>query len=348
MSQAPSCGLIDLAAPIPVSKRTQVLVLGSQHLRRIDTLDRATLERLLDVLEEWRPAAIGVEVLPPRVIAAMQTRPAYDPALEAFAAEQLAAGELARDRLGIPWSEAIRAADSLYLELEAAPADRRPAVRRELVPVLLAAYDLDNAALQWGYAHEHGDSATLPDTLRALLESRLEAPTETAAIGLTLARRLGLARVHPIDDHLETDLFLDIAEDLASQLEGSEVYRELVGSGALERSENELRLAHESGDLLPFYRAINAPDALAWNVDLEWRFFFRTGLPSGLDRYRVALWEVRNLAMASHVRRMTAPLPGKRALVIVGASHKPFLDAFLSCGMDLEIVYLHEIIELQP
>jgi hypothetical protein len=347
-SQAPSCGLVDLEAPIPISERTQILVLGSQHLRRIDTLDRATLDRLLDALEEWRPAAIGVEVLPPRVIATMETRPVYDPALEAFAAEQLVAGRLARDRLGIPWSEAMRAADSLYVELEAAPAGRRPGVRRQLVWVLLAAYDLDNAALQWAYADEHGDSAALPDTLRTLLESRLEAPTETAAIGLALARRLGLARVHPIDDHLETDLFLTIADDLASELEGSDAYRELVESGALEKSESELREAHESGDLLPFYLAINAPEALAWDIDLEWKFFFRTGLPSGLDRYRVALWEVRNLAMASHVRRMTAPLPGKRALVIVGASHKPFLDANLSCGMDLEIVHLREVVERQP
>ena len=45
---------------------------------------------------------------------------------------------------------------------------------------------------------------------------------------------------------------------------------------------------------------------------------------------------------------MTAPLPGGRALVIVGASHKPFLDAQLSCGMDVEIVHLDEIVDGQP
>jgi hypothetical protein len=48
--------------------------------------------------------------------------------------------------------------------------------------------------------------------------------------------------------------------------------------------------------------------------------------------------------MAAHVRRMSAPLHGERALVIVGASHKPFLDAYLSCGMDVEIVHLREIV----
>jgi hypothetical protein len=348
-SQAPACGFVDLGAPIPPSERTRILVLGSQHLRRIDTLDPATLDPLLDALEEWGPTAIGVEVLPPRVIASMEARPVYGPALEAFATEQLTAGRLARDHLGVTWSEAMRAADSLYAELGAAPPDRKPALRRELVPVLLAAYDLDNAALQWAYGvGEHGDqTSALTDTLRTIVESRLEASNETAAIGLALARRLRLPRVHPIDDHTETDLFLAIADDLASQLQGSDVYRELVESGELEKSESELREAHEAGDLLPFYLELNAPETLALDVDLEWKFFFRTDLPSGLDRYRVALWEVRNLAMASHVRRMTAPIPGERALVIVGASHKPFLDANLSCGMDIEIVHLHEVVDRQ-
>jgi hypothetical protein len=341
---------VDLEASIPLSERTQVLVLGSQHLRRIDALNRATLDPLLDALEEWGPAAIGVEVLPPQVIATMEALSAYGPALEAFATEQLAAGRLARDYLGIAWSEAIRVADSLYVELEAAPPERRRAVRQQLVPVLLAAYDFDNAALQWTYSAgaDGRPSLELPDTLRMFLENRLEAPSETSAIGLALARRLGLARVHPIDDHLETDLFLAIADDLSSELQGNDAYRALAESGELEKSEHELREAHAAGDLLPFYLALNAPEALARDVDLEWRFFFRTGLPSGLDRYRVALWEVRNLAMASHVRRMTAPIPGERALVIVGASHKPFLDADLSCGMDLEIVHLQDIVDRQP
>jgi hypothetical protein len=343
-SQTPMCGLAHLEAPIPRSERTQILVLGSQHLRRIDALDRATLEGLLDALEGWGPAAIGVEVLSPQVIATMETRLAYAPALEAFASEQLAAGRLARDHLGIGWSVAMRAADSLHATLEAAPPELRPGLRRQLVPVLVAAYDLDNAALQWAYSADADGGRELPDTLRTFLERRLEAPSETSAIGLELARRLGLARVDPIDDHLETDLFLVIADDLSAELAGSDAYRELVESGELEKSEHELRKAHATGDLLPFYLSLNAPEALARNVDLEWTFFFRTELPSGLDRYRVALWEVRNLAMASHVRRMTAPIPGERALVLVGASHKPFLDAALACGMDLEIVHLQDIV----
>jgi hypothetical protein len=41
-------------------------------------------------------------------------------------------------------------------------------------------------------------------------------------------------------------LFLEIAESLASELETTAAYRELVESGALEESAEALRAAHEA------------------------------------------------------------------------------------------------------
>jgi len=344
--QGPACGSVDPREGIRPEALTQVLVLGTQHLRRIEAFDPATLRSLLDALEAWEPDAIGVETLPPAEISAMEMRSAYGPVLGAFAGEELTAGRLAREHLGIGWEAAFETADSLLGELESASSARRPELRRELVPVLMGAYRLDDAALQWSQLVESGGVSrdALPDSLRMMLEGRLKATNETTAIGIALARRLGLQRVHPIDDHLDKDLFLTIADDLSAELENSAAYRELVASGALEASTEDLVAAHETGDLLSFYLALNDLRALERNLDLEWRFFFRTRLASGLDRYRVALWEVRNLAMAQHIRRMSAPFPGGRLLVLVGASHKPFLDAYLSCGMDVEIIQLADIV----
>ena len=346
-AQGPACGPVDLGAPIAAAERTEVLVLGTQHLRRVEAFDPRTLDTLLDVLEAWRPDAIGVETLPPWQIAAMEARPVYGPVLEAFAGEELAAGRVARAGLGIEGAAALSAADSLIAELDDVSDSRRSEIRAQLVPVLAAAYRLDDATLQWSYLGDADGRAAvaIPDTLRSMLERRLGEANETTAIGLALARRRGLQVLHPIDDHLDKDLFLTIAEELAAELEESAAYRELVESGALETSTKDLLAAHETGDLLPFYLALNDPAEQERNLDLEWRLFFRTRLSSGLDRVRVALWEVRNLAMAEHVRRVTAPVPGGRVLVVVGASHKPFLDAYLSCGMDVEIVQLAEIVE---
>ena len=344
--QGSACGSMILGAEIHSGGKTQVLVLGTQHLRRVEAFDPGTLHSLLDALEAWQPDAIGVESLPPEQIAAMELRSTYGPVLEAFASEQLAAGRWARETLGVGWAVALSTADSLLGELDDLPAAARVELRRELVPVLAGAYRLDDAALQWSYLVESGDAEAdaLRDTLRSILDARMRAGNETASIGIALARRLGLQRVHSINDHLDKDLFLAIAEELTAELGESAAYRELLESGALEDSNMDLLRAHQAGDLLPFYLALNDPAVMERNLELEWQFFFRTRLPSGLDRYRVALWEVRNLAMAQHVRRMTAPHSGGRVLVVVGASHKPFLDAYLSCGMDVEIVQLADIV----
>lgn len=51
----------------------------------------------------------------------------------------------------------------------------------------------------------------------------------------------------------------------------------------------------------------------------------------------VTYWEVRNLRMASNIREAMMP-PGGRMLVVVGASHKFYLEAYLNQMHDVRIV----------
>lgn len=334
-----------LRTPIADAERTRVFVLGTQHLRRIDDLDPATLEPLLEVLEAWAPEAMGIEELPPRVIAAMEDDPAYAPVLERFSGERHRHGRLLQKRLAVSWQRALAEADSL-LQALGREAGNPVALRSDLVLRLVAGYEAESAALHYAMLREREASA-IPDTIRAWLDALLDSPNESVRIGVALAGRLGHDRVHPIDDHLDKDLFLSFAAELSEEIETTGAYRELVESGALEASLDAARRAHDNGDLLPFYRELNAPPSLARDLG-QWELFFRTRLDSGLDRARVALWEVRNLATAAHVRRTTATIPGGRALVVVGASHKPFLDAYLARMMDVEVVEAAEVIGAPP
>ena len=105
----------------------------------------------------------------------------------------------------------------------------------------------------------------------------------------------------------------------------------------------------ESGDLLPYYLFLNSSTEYGMpDVDAQFHLFFRTRLPSGLDRSRSALWELRNLNITGHIRRITALKPGKRTLVIIGAGHKPFLDLYLSQMMDVRVVQLGDIPSRDP
>ncbi len=92
------------------------------------------------------------------------------------------------------------------------------------------------------------------------------------------------------------------------------------------------------GDLFPQYLLLNSPAYAAGDVDAQWGVFLRTRLPSGTDRGRLGLWENRNLKIAARIRAVAARHPGGRILVIYGAAHKPFLEAYLSQTSDIEIV----------
>jgi pheromone shutdown protein TraB len=82
------------------------------------------------------------------------------------------------------------------------------------------------------------------------------------------------------------------------------------------------------------------------DVSKQWHLFFRTELPSKIDRARVALWEARNLNIAGRIRAASAWHPGGRVLVVIGAAHKPFLDLYLAQMMDIQVVQLGDVLPL--
>lgn len=49
-----------------------------------------------------------------------------------------------------------------------------------------------------------------------------------------------------------------------------------------------------------------------------------------LGRGHVTYWEMRNLRVAANIREAVGRWPGSQALVIVGASHKRCLAAYLN------------------
>ena len=52
--------------------------------------------------------------------------------------------------------------------------------------------------------------------------------------------------------------------------------------------------------------------------------------------------------MATVIREATATIPGGRALLIVGAAHKPFVEQYLRTLADVEIVSSAAMLSAQP
>lgn len=322
---------------LPDSLRTEVLVLGTTHLSRYaDRFRPALLDRLIEALEAWDPAAIGVERDPPEVHARIG------------AGEQPGVGRAVQRALGIGLDRAVVTADSLLAATSTAE-NVSAETRLELVRRLVAAHRLPTAVLHWTRLPEELRSgADLPEEARQALEARADGPAnEIYSIGVRLARERGLTRVHPIDDHTSGrvyDLERAVSEEgLRELLIGHPMYdsvRAFIAEGRRRAAD-----AIEAGDLLPFYRWRNRPPTVADDARGQWGIWMALAPETPAAQKRIAHWEVRNLKMVTHIRKMTLHHPGERVLVVVGAGHKAFFEAYLDQMLDVEIVHLDEVLD---
>lgn len=312
------------------AEKTQVLVLGTFHLGKPEQVPM--LESLLRRLRRFAPQHVAVEAIPSAVLQFMLARaPEYDEVLQTFAAERLEMGKRIQQELGL---STVQAEEALRHENPKGA---------WLILLLLATYDLFSAALQWSYLRDT-PGHSVPAEIGAELSRVLSLPSERVSIGVRLARDLGLQRLGQIDDHTDYSTDFQIASQrLEPELEATNVQEHVNQQPVMLKSRRIYQKTYAAGDLLPYYIYLNSPDYSRDVAELEVGTYLRLKLASGLDRTKAAQWELRNLNMAAHIRRVTALCPGERVLVVVGSSHKPFLERHLKPLADLQLVQLRDL-----
>jgi hypothetical protein len=107
------------------------------------------------------------------------------------------------------------------------------------------------------------------------------------------------------------------------------------------------RLHARVGDadgVMALYRAINEPSQARRVFDSDFGAALEEPSPQQFGRGYVAYWETRNLRMAANIREAIGNLPGSRTLVIVGSSHKWYLEAYLNQMHDVRIVPTKQVL----
>ncbi len=312
--------------------KTEVLVLGTAHLSGLpEGTDPALFDTVLDKLAAWKPELIAIEAIGGAQCDYLRAFAfAYEGTAEAYCFD---AGP-ARRALGLDQAGAESAIAGLLAEPRA---ERPPAERRRLAALFLAAGDRTSALVQWLRlpASERHPDAVLTAELAAALSPR-DRLNENVVIGAALAARLGLERVHPVDDH---------TGDRAAGNPGDE-YGEVMRAiwdnqwAAAARAEGEAwqeRFAESATprDALEYYRAMNGPTAAERSVRGDFAAAAADSSPGKIGRRYLAYWETRNLRMVANIREAAGPTPGIRVLAVVGASHKPYYERYL--GMLSEI-----------
>ncbi|MEG3092015.1 DUF5694 domain-containing protein [Sphingomonas sp. PB1R3] len=313
----------------PAGRPNEVLVLGSPHLSSLPASFRPEMvEPLLERLIRWKPTAVASESIAGLQCDAMRhQRERQAEAVEAYCFDPNAAGQAA----GLDVVAANAEADKLLAAWPAAPT---PAQRRRLALVFLAAGEPASAMVQWFRlpAGERRAADGLPPALVKDLQARLTRKSETELVAAQLAARSGLERVWSVDDQSFVGAKIDdkaYGEAIARAWNNPATNARMAEGKRLDAG-----LAQPDG-LLNFYRALNAPTAADLAYRSDWGAALTEPSQQAYGRRYVAYWETRNLRMVANIREVLGRAPGTRLIAIVGASHKPYYEAYLNQMRDV-------------
>jgi Family of unknown function (DUF5694) len=311
--------------------RAQVLVLGTVHLRTMPkSFDPKALDGVLDRLAAFRPEIITVENEPGEECDLALRHPAK------YGADYCDAPEAARKATGLDIPAALAEVDRTLKAWPAQPTPPSPAQRRHLAALFLAAHEPPSAYVQWLRLPEaerrggDGLDAALVEQLRQIGRRN----NESYQIAARLAARLGLERVHAVDNHTGDKIDVADVKAYVKSLEAAWA----SGRAALDELEKREDALKRAPDLLPLYRSVNDPKNLKILAEANVVPAMRSTSPEAYPRMFVGGWEVRNLRMVANIRETFRERPAARVLSIVGSSHKPWFDAWLGQLQGVDIV----------
>lgn len=309
----------------------EVLVLGSPHLSQLPgKLDPVLLEPLLNRLAAYKPEVITVEGLSGEEC----------DTLRRFKAQH---ADAAKDYC-VPQEEIEKATGltvpAAYDEVDKAlavwPADPTAARRRRLAMLFLAAGDRGSATVQWlrlAESERHaGDGLT--EAMVEILLRKGKPLNENYAVGAALAARLGLERIYLADDHLADGP--DVGPGYPEALQ--RIWTSEPDPASRTESKRLEAALRSGADVVALYRLLNDPKTARESIASDMGRAARDPTPQRYGRQYLSWWENRNLRMAANVRSAFREKPEARVLVIVGATHKGYMDAYLDMMQDVRLI----------
>jgi len=315
--------------------RAQVLVLGSVHLSELPkSFDAASLKPVIDRLATFKPEIITIEALSGEEcdLAARN--------IAIYGADYCASTEAAKAATGLDIPTAIAEVDKT---LASWPSQPTSAQRRHLASRMLAANDRASAYVQWLQlpAQERRAGDGLDEALVAALRKLETRNDESYQIGAQLAARLGLQRLHAVDNHTGDNARVADVEAFGKAVQAAWDSDRAELDAMLKRE----KALSDAGDMLSLYRAVNQPASLDVRARLNIVPAMRSASKERYPQMWVAGWETRNLRMVANIRESFREKPGARVLSIVGSSHKPWFDSWLGQLQGVEIVDVEQVLK---
>lgn len=314
---------------------TQVMVLGTTHLsNHSDDLSLDDLEPLLERLEAYAPDIITIESSPGMTCQRARAYPREHVGYTCFD------GNPYRAESGLSVTEGSFQARKALLEWPETPT---AAHRRKLASAFLASEEPESALVQWLRLDEVdrlvGDG--LGPVSIAFLKGYGQSMNESRSIAARLAARRGLERVYFADDR--GSYFYADGEREAYGARVSELWPQEGDPCFAHFNEPDAKL--EARDVLGAYRVLNNTAYGLKQMDCDWKRTMNDAEPEAYGRKYTMGWQARNLRMVSMIVTAAIDKPGGKVLSIVGASHKPYFEAYLDQMHDIEVASTDEILK---
>jgi hypothetical protein len=330
-----------------IAPATQVMVLGVSHLDNAPKgFDPAWLEPVMCRLRAYAPDVILTEAMSGEQLAAIDAYKAVRGDAGKWAGPTLSIARDAQATLGITGADAMAQANALIARPSPTAADRR-----RLAALFLAAGEPFSAATQWlqlaPAERIAGDGVS--ETMKTKIERFGVGRGEMVSMAVALAVRLGRPRVYGGGDHLADGALPDDAAFGAAVKASPDVVAQLDKATSALAPFGSKALALDAPErILPVFRTLNSAAFARADAQAQWLSLQQSPKLGALGRQRVAAWEAQNLHMATTVREVTAPIPGGKALLIVGAAHKVFIEAYLRMMTDITIVSVPAMLDARP
>ncbi len=315
---------------------TQLLVIAASHLSNFESFKPEYADALVGKLVAFEPEIVAVEALSGVQCEELRR---FDSAHPGLADRYCFSPKVAGAAFGVDVPSATVEAQKLIKDVADTPA---PAKRRRLAGLFLAGGEPASAVVQWLRLDTSQRVAAdgLTDELVKTLNSLSVKNNENYLVGARVAAERGLERVYGMDDHTADDILygMDEAGNSAIQKIWKTPNSTLDAMRAMDAPT-------DGQSTLAIFRFNNLPDTQVNLAIGEHGLATSQDSPGLYGRQYTAWWEVRNERMAANIRASFANQPGAKVLVIVGGTHKPYLENYLDQIHEVQLVDAMKVLQ---
>lgn len=332
------CFFFLLGRGLNAQSQTEVLILGTNHLGNLKKFNPDMLDKLIAKLEDYHFDAVAIENMPAQLLYDIQSRQdsAYTELLNSWGGERLELAKSTQRHLEITLLEAQHKANTILPD-----GVLNRAERERLIQYFVASADLASATLQYQYIPKSKEKGTLSfyDKITNKLEELSGSSNEIYSIAVRLAHNRGLQRIEYIDDFQDEAMLLkNFPKFVPDYMANQELFKHIGSLPVYQKTDSLLAAGIQNNNLLDLYLFTNSVEFQKQDFEAQWKIWLETNFPSGSDRARYDLWEMRNLQITANILKTSAFYPGKKILVIIGASHKSFLEKYLRQVPDINLL----------